>query len=67
MLFYEIKLINPQTKEVYYKTFSPRPLLPSNEILNKFLGAVIVINTKDNRPDEKKLLKKSETLNNKFW
>ena len=62
MLFYEIKLINPQTKEVYYKTFSPRPLLPSNEILNKFLGAVMVISTKDNRPDEKVIAKKKRDL-----
>lgn len=45
MLFYEVKLINPQTKEIYYHKVGKKPELPCEALLRNFQGAMIVINT----------------------
>lgn len=45
MLYYEIKLINPETKEVYFKVTSARPKFPSQEIMDRYRGAMLVIRT----------------------
>ncbi len=50
VMYYEIKLINPETKEVYFKVTSARPKFPSQEILDRFKGAMLVIRTTCN-PD----------------
>jgi len=50
VLYYEIKLINPETKEVYFKVTSARPKFPSQEILDRYKGAMMVIRTTTN-PD----------------
>lgn len=47
MIFYEIKLIHPQTKEIYFQSLGEKPQLPSKEVIKKFQGAVIVIKTTD--------------------
>lgn len=45
MLYYEVRLIHPETKEVYFFSSSPRPLLPSQEIIDRHQGAVLVVRT----------------------
>jgi hypothetical protein len=45
MLFYEVKLIHPQTKEIYYLVTSEKPQLPAKEVMDQFKGAVLVIRT----------------------
>ena len=49
MLFYEIKLINPDTSEVYYQVIQEKPLLPSQDVFNQFKGALLVITTKSHQ------------------
>lgn len=48
MLYYEVKLLNPETKEIYFNVTSPKPTLPSPEILERHKGAILVIRTTDN-------------------
>ena len=45
MLFYEVKLVNPDTNETYFREVSPHPIIPSKEIMEKYQGALIVITT----------------------
>lgn len=45
MLFYEIKLVNPDTNETYFREVGPKPKIPSKEIMEKFQGALLVITT----------------------
>lgn len=45
MLIYHIKLIHPVTKEIFYEARGRRPLLPSDEVFDKYPGAVLVICT----------------------
>ncbi len=45
MMIYEVKLINPETKEVYYMETSEKPKIPSQEIFGRFKGAVLVRRT----------------------
>lgn len=45
MLYYEIKLINPETKEVYYKVTSEKPQLPTKEEMDRHKGAMLVVRT----------------------
>lgn len=45
MMYYEIKLINPETKEVYFKVTSPKPKFPTKEVMDRFKGAMLVIRT----------------------
>jgi hypothetical protein len=45
MLFYEIKLINPDTNETYFREVGPKPKIPSKEIMEKYQGALLVITT----------------------
>jgi hypothetical protein len=45
MLFYEIKLVNPDTLETYFREVGPKPKIPSKEIMEKFQGALLVITT----------------------
>jgi hypothetical protein len=45
MLFYEIKLVNPDTNETYFREVGSKPKIPSKEIMEKFQGALLVITT----------------------
>lgn len=45
MLYYEVKLIHPETKEVYFNVTSTKPTLPSQKIFNQHKDAVLVIRT----------------------
>jgi hypothetical protein len=55
MLFYEVKLINPQTKEIYYQSTSKKAELPAQDIMQKYQGALLIINTTSiNTEDQKK-------------
>lgn len=45
MMLYEVKLINPETKEVYFMETSVKPKIPSQEIIDQYEGAVLVIRT----------------------
>lgn len=45
MMLYEVKLMNPETKEIYFIETSEKPKLPSQEIIDRYYGAVIVIRT----------------------
>ncbi len=45
MLLYEVKLINPETKEVYFMATSVKPKIPPQEIIDRFANAVLVIRT----------------------
>lgn len=55
MIFFEVKLIHPETKEVYFKTIAPKADLPSKEVLDKYPGALLIINTlQSNLPELKK-------------
>jgi len=45
MLIYVIKLIHPVTKEVFYERSGRNPELPSQEMMDQYVGAVLVINT----------------------
>lgn len=45
MMYYEVKLINPETKEVYFMKTSPKPKFPSQDFFDKYRGAVLVIRT----------------------
>ena len=45
MLFYEVKLVNPDTNETYFREVSLQPKIPSKEIMEKYQGALIVITT----------------------
>ena len=47
-MYYEIKLINPETKEVYFKVTSIKPKLPSQETMDRYKGAMLVIRTTSN-------------------
>lgn len=47
MLLYDVKLINPQTKEIYFQSLSIRPELPSEELIKKHIGAILIISTCD--------------------
>ena len=50
MMYYEIKLINPETKEVYFKVTSPKPQFPSQEVIDRHKGAMLIVRT-TNIPD----------------
>jgi hypothetical protein len=45
MLFYDVKLVHPQTKEIYFQTISKRLELPPPEVFDRYQGAMLVINT----------------------
>ncbi len=45
MMIYEVKLMNAETKEVYFMATSVKPKIPSQEIIDRFEGAVLVIRT----------------------
>ncbi len=45
MMYYEVKLINPETKEVYFMETSVKPQFPSPEFFDCHQGAVLVIRT----------------------
>lgn len=45
MLYYEVKLINPETKEVYFQSTGPKPKFPSQKFVDSHLGSVLVIRT----------------------
>ena len=45
MLYYEVKLIHPETKEVFFNVTSVKPKLPSQDILDRYKGAILVIRT----------------------
>ncbi len=48
MLYYEVKLINPETKEIFFVVISPRPKFPSQNLIDQHQGAIIVITTTSN-------------------
>lgn len=48
MLYYEVKLINPETKEIFFAVTSPRPKFPSQSLIDEHQGAIIVIRTTSN-------------------
>jgi len=52
MIFFEVKLINPETKEIYFKKIGKKPELPDQSILDKYLGALIIIDTKNSLLDD---------------
>jgi hypothetical protein len=52
MIFFEVKLINPETKEIYFKKIGKKPELPDQSILDKYLGALIIIDTKNSLLEE---------------
>jgi hypothetical protein len=52
MLFYEIKLIHPQTKEIYYLVTSEKPQLPAREIMDQYKGAILIIRTTSTPPTQ---------------
>lgn len=58
MIYYEVKLIHPETKEVFFHVTAPKPQLPSKEILERHREAVIVIRTNpratETAPDQRK-------------
>ena len=43
MLFYDVKLINPQTKKVYFHKVGKKPDIPPKDVMEKFQGAMLVI------------------------
>ena len=45
MLFYEVKLINPETKEVYFTVTATKPTFPSKKIMDANRNAILVIRT----------------------
>jgi hypothetical protein len=45
MLFYEVKLMHPQTKEIYYSVTSEKAQLPDKETMERYKGAILVIRT----------------------
>lgn len=47
MLFYEVKLIHPETKEVYFEKTGPSPEMPNPETMKAHQGAILVIRTTD--------------------
>lgn len=47
MIFFEVKLVNPETKEIYFKKVGKRPELPDQTILDQYQGALIIIDTKN--------------------
>jgi hypothetical protein len=57
MLFFHIRLLDPDTKEVYYEVYGPKPELPPKDLLKKYQGALLVINTTGSSPELKKLPK----------
>jgi hypothetical protein len=48
MLYYEVKLINPETKEVFFSATSLRPEFPSQDLMDRHQGAILVIRTTPN-------------------
>jgi hypothetical protein len=45
MLIYVIKLIHPATKEVYYERSGKRPEFPSQQTMDAYQGAILIIST----------------------
>lgn len=45
MVFFHIRLIHPETKEIYYESCGSKPELPSQEIIEKYKGSLLVIET----------------------
>lgn len=48
MLYYEVKLINPETKEIFFAEISVRPKFPSQNLIDEHQGAILVIRTTSN-------------------
>ncbi len=48
MLYYEVKLINPETKEIFFAETSVRPKFPSQSLIDQHQGAILVIRTTPN-------------------
>lgn len=45
MLYYEIKLIHPETKEIFFSVTATRPKFPPKDLIDRHRGAIIVIKT----------------------
>jgi hypothetical protein len=45
MIFYDVQLIHPETKEIYFQKISEKPELPQKEVIDKYRGAMIIIKT----------------------
>ncbi len=52
MLYYEVKLMNPETKEVFFRAISPRPKFPAQNLIDQHYGAILVIRTTSNPQSE---------------
>lgn len=48
MLYYEVKLINPETKEIFFAEISIRPKFPSQKLIDQHQGAILIIRTTPN-------------------
>lgn len=46
MIFFEVKLVNPETIEIYFKKIGKKPELPDQSILDQYQGALLIIDTK---------------------
>jgi hypothetical protein len=54
MLYYQIKIINPETKEIYFETKCRKGELPKRDVMEKFPGAILIINTTADGLEERK-------------
>ncbi|MFL5783895.1 MAG: hypothetical protein ACJ76H_04735 [Bacteriovoracaceae bacterium] len=44
-MLYEVKLINPETKEVYFTSLATKPQFPPQKLRDQYKAAIIVVRT----------------------
>lgn len=49
MVLYEVKLIDPDKKTVYYRSLKAKAELPDQETLKKYPHSILVIDTKSSQ------------------